>query len=33
MALIIITILPIIVFYLTAQRYIIKGVVEGAVKG
>ena len=33
MALIIISIVPIIVFYLTAQKYIIKGVVEGAVKG
>lgn len=33
MALIIISILPIIIFYLTAQKYIIKGVVEGAVKG
>lgn len=33
MALIIISIVPIVVFYLTAQKYIIKGVVEGAVKG
>ncbi len=33
MALIIISIIPIIVFYLSAQRFIIKGVVEGAVKG
>ena len=33
MALIIISIVPIIVFYLSAQKYIIKGVVEGAVKG
>ena len=33
MALIVISILPIVVFYLTAQKYIIKGVVEGAVKG
>lgn len=33
MALIIVSIVPIIVFYLTAQKYIIKGVVEGAVKG
>lgn len=33
MALIVISILPIIVFYLSAQKYIIKGVVEGAVKG
>ena len=33
MALIIISIVPIVVFYLSAQKYIIKGVVEGAVKG
>ena len=33
MALIVISITPIVVFYLTAQKYIIKGVVEGAVKG
>lgn len=33
MALIIISILPIIIFYLTCQKYIVKGVVEGAVKG
>ena len=33
MALIVISIAPIVVFYLTAQKYIIKGVVEGAVKG
>ncbi|MEN6636666.1 MAG: carbohydrate ABC transporter permease [Clostridiaceae bacterium] len=33
MALIVISIVPIVVFYLTAQKYIIKGVVEGAVKG
>ena len=33
MALIVISIIPIVVFYLTAQKYIIKGVVEGAVKG
>jgi len=33
MALIIISIVPIVAFYLSAQRYIIKGVVEGAVKG
>ncbi|HML67212.1 MAG TPA: carbohydrate ABC transporter permease [Clostridia bacterium] len=33
MALIVISILPIVVFYLSAQKYIIKGVVEGAVKG
>ncbi len=33
MALIVISIVPIVVFYLSAQKYIIKGVVEGAVKG
>ena len=33
MALIVISILPIVIFYLSAQKYIIKGVVEGAVKG
>lgn len=33
MALIIISIVPIIVFYLSAQKYIIKGVIQGAVKG
>jgi raffinose/stachyose/melibiose transport system permease protein len=33
MALIVISIVPIVVFYLTAQKYIIKGVIEGAVKG
>ena len=33
MALIVISILPILIFYLSAQKHIIKGVVEGAVKG
>ena len=33
MALIVISIAPIVAFYLSAQKYIIKGVVEGAVKG
>jgi raffinose/stachyose/melibiose transport system permease protein len=33
MALIIVSILPIIIFYLTCQKYIIKGVIQGAVKG
>ena len=33
MALIVISILPIVIFYLSAQKHIIKGVVEGAVKG
>ncbi len=33
MACIIITVLPIIILYLLCQRYIIDGVVAGAVKG
>ncbi len=33
MALIMISIIPIIIFYLTCQKYIIKGVAAGAVKG
>lgn len=33
MALIILSIIPIIIFYFTCQKYIIKGVVAGAVKG
>ncbi|MCI5917721.1 MAG: carbohydrate ABC transporter permease [Roseburia sp.] len=33
MALIILSILPVIIFYLTCQKYIIKGVAAGAVKG
>ncbi len=33
MALIVISIIPIIVFYLTCQKHIVKGVVQGAVKG
>lgn len=33
MALIVISILPVVVFYLTCQKYIIKGVAAGAVKG
>lgn len=33
MALIIISIIPVILFYLTCQKYIIKGVAAGAVKG
>ena len=33
MALIIVSILPIIIFYFTCQKYIIEGVVAGAVKG
>ena len=33
MAMLVLTILPIIVFYLFCQKYIIRGVVAGAVKG
>ncbi len=33
MAMLILTIIPIIIFYLTCQKYIIKGVTAGAVKG
>ena len=33
MALILLSILPVIVFYLLCQKYIIKGVAAGAVKG
>ena len=33
MALIMLSIVPVIVFYLTCQKYIIKGVAAGAVKG
>ncbi len=33
MALIILSIIPVIIFYLTCQKYIIKGVAAGAVKG
>ena len=33
MALILLAIIPVVVFYLIAQRYIIKGVAAGAVKG
>lgn len=33
MALIIISIIPMIIFYITSQKYIIKGVAAGAVKG
>ncbi len=33
MAMLVLAILPIIVFYLTSQKYIIKGVASGAVKG
>ena len=33
MAMLILAIIPIVVFYLSAQKYIIKGVISGAVKG
>ena len=33
MAMLVLTIIPIIIFYLCGQKYIIKGVVAGAVKG
>ena len=33
MALILLSIIPVVVFYLTCQKYIIKGVAAGAVKG
>lgn len=33
MALILLSIIPVIVFYLLCQKYIIKGVAAGAVKG
>jgi raffinose/stachyose/melibiose transport system permease protein len=33
MAMIVLTIIPVIVFYLFCQKYIIKGVIAGAVKG
>ena len=33
MALILLSIIPVIIFYLTCQKYIIKGVAAGAVKG
>ena len=33
MAMLVLAIIPIVIFYLTMQRYIIEGVVAGAVKG
>ena len=33
MAMLVVSILPIIIFYLTCQKYIIEGIVDGAVKG
>lgn len=33
MAMLVFAIIPIIIFYITSQKYIIKGVIAGAVKG
>ncbi|MEE0808910.1 MAG: carbohydrate ABC transporter permease, partial [Acutalibacteraceae bacterium] len=33
MAMLVLTIVPVVIFYLSAQKYIIKGVASGAVKG
>jgi raffinose/stachyose/melibiose transport system permease protein len=33
MALVVLSILPIVIFYFACQKYIIEGVVSGAVKG
>ena len=33
MAMLVLAIIPIVIFYLFCQKYIIKGVVAGAVKG
>ena len=33
MAMLVLSILPVIIFYLTCQKYIIRGVAAGAVKG
>ena len=33
MAMLVLAIIPIIIFYLFCQKYIIKGVIDGAVKG
>ena len=33
MAMLVLSIIPIIIFYLTCQKHIIKGVLAGAVKG
>jgi raffinose/stachyose/melibiose transport system permease protein len=33
MAMLILAIIPIVIFYLTSQKHIIKGVAAGAVKG
>jgi len=33
MAMLVVAIIPIIIFYIFSQKYIIKGVISGAVKG
>ena len=33
MAMLVVAIVPIVIFYLTCQKYIIKGIASGAVKG
>lgn len=33
MAMLVLSIIPVVIFYLSCQKYIIKGVVAGAVKG
>ena len=33
MAMLVVSIIPIIAFYISSQKYIIKGVIAGAVKG
>ena len=33
MAMLVLAIIPIIIFYISSQKYIIKGVISGAVKG
>ena len=33
MAMLVLSVIPVIVFYLSSQKYIIKGVAAGAVKG
>ena len=33
MAMLVVAIIPIIIFYISSQKYIIKGVISGAVKG
>ena len=33
MAMLVLSVIPVVIFYLTCQKYIIKGVVAGAVKG